>query len=361
MVKLSVTKLIPGLVLAMDVVAYNGQTILEKNLVLTDKSITKLAFYAVVSVQLKTNAEGKLIKEKVSEPVHESLRDKTVHSPEFKAYKQTFDNTKNTYEAAVNDIVTHHKTLDTRALVTHVLDLFMKSSSASSIFDMLHSMREYDDSTYTHCINVSLICVVFGQWLGMSDEDIEKLSLAGLLHDVGKLLIPEEIVKKPAKLTDDEFEVMKTHPYKGYELFKNTPLDSHVKNAILMHHEKCDGSGYPYGLESDAIDPFAKIVSIADIYDATTSARIYRGPLSPFEVIDLFQQEGYQKYDPRYIMTFMEHVVDTYIGQDVLLSNDEVATVMFINKANPGRPIVKTKRDCYDLSKRKDLSVLKIV
>ena len=92
-----------------------------------------------------------------------------------------------------------------------------------------------------------------------------------------------------------------------------------------MHHEKCDGSGYPFGLKGNKIDPFAKIVAIADVYDAMTAARVYRGPLCPFQVIDIFEKEGLQKYEASFILKFLQNVVNTYINNRVLLSEEALA------------------------------------
>ncbi len=358
--KISISKLLPGMILEEDVTSYNGQKILGKNTVLDDKSITKLAFYAVQRVHVLADSAGNpAIKHE--EPVpYRSRQTQIINSPEFKAYKITYDSTKLLYEQEINDIVNRNSEVNAEKLLSHVAEVSAASGS-NNIFDMLHNMRNYDDSTYAHCINVSLICGVFGKWLGMPKEDIDTLTLAGLLHDIGKLLIPEEIIKKPSKLTDDEFEIIKSHPSKGYELFRHSPLDSRIKNAILMHHEKCDGSGYPFGLEASAIDTFAKIVTIADIYDATTSARIYRGPLCPFAVIDLFKQDGFQKYDPRLMMIFLENVVSTYLGQDALLSDGRTGTIVFINKSDFSKPIVKVGETCIDLSKEFNVSVSKII
>ncbi len=358
--KISISKLLPGMMLEEDVTSYNGQKILGKNTILDDKSITKLAFYAIQRVQVVTGTDGTpTIKH--TEPIpHRSRQTQIINSPEFKAYKITFDSTKLLYEQEINDIVNRNSKVDSQKLLSQIASI-SNASGSNNIFDMLHNMRNYDDSTYAHCINVSLICGVFGKWLNMSEKDIETLTLAGLLHDIGKLLIPEQIIKKPSKLTNDEFEIIKSHPSKGYELFRHSSLDSRIKNAILMHHEKCDGSGYPFGLEASAIDFFAKIVTIADIYDATTSARIYRGPLCPFTVIDLFKQDGFQKYDPRLMMVFLENVVSTYLGQDALLSNGETGTIVFINKSDFSKPIVKVGETCIDLSKEFNLTVSKIV
>ena len=122
-------------------------------------------------------------------------------------------------------------------------------------------------------------------------------------------------------------------------------------NAALMHHERCDGKGYPLGLPAEKIDMYAKIVSIADVYDAMTAARVYRGPLCPFKVIEIFEHEGLQKYDTKFIMTFLENVVNTYISNTVRLSDGREGTVFFINKQKLSRPILKTQNGYIDLSK----------
>ena len=110
---------------------------------------------------------------------------------------------------------------------------------------MLHNMREMDDSTYVHSINVALIATVLGRWLHMSEEELKILTSSGLLHDIGKLLIPKEILTKPKKLTEEEYTIIKTHPKKGFELLKTLDLDERILFSTLAHHERCDGSGYP--------------------------------------------------------------------------------------------------------------------
>jgi len=218
-------------------------------------------------------------------------------------------------------------------------------------------MREYDDTTYVHSLNVSLICNIIGKWLNFSTKDLEIITLCGLLHDLGKLLIPRNILAKPSKLTDDEFTLIKTHTIRGYKLLKNIPIDSRIKNAALMHHERCDGSGYPNGLVSHEIDSFAKLVAIADVYDAMTCARVYRGPLCPFEVINLFETEGYLKFDTKYILTFLEGIVNTYIHNNVRLNNHMEGEIILINKYDLSRPVIKCGDQFIDLSKHRDLYI----
>jgi HD-GYP domain-containing protein (c-di-GMP phosphodiesterase class II) len=202
-----------------------------------------------------------------------------------------------------------------------------------------------------------VICNVIGRWLDFPEKDLEILTLCGLLHDLGKLMIPQQIITKPAKLTDDEFRTVKTHTIRGYNLLKDKQLDTRIKHAALMHHERCDGSGYPYGFYSDQIDPFAKLVSIADVYDAMTCARVYRGPLCPLDVVSIFENEGYSKYDPKFIMTFLEGITQTYIHNTVKLSNGVSGEIIFINKMELSRPIIKAGEKFIDLTKQRELQI----
>lgn len=132
-------------------------------------------------------------------------------------------------------------------------------------------------------------------------------------------------------------------------------------NAALMHHERCDGSGYPFGIRNSKIDSYAKMVAIADVYDAMTCARIYRGPLCPFKVIEVFESEGLQKYDTRFIMTFLENIVNTYMLHRVRLSDGRTGDVVFINRSSLARPTIKCGDTFVDLSIEPKLSIEEII
>ena len=126
----------------------------------------------------------------------------------------------------------------------------------------------------------------------------------GLFHDIGKLMIPHAIITKPGKLDSHEYAMIQKHPIIGYQLLQAQNVDDHVRNAALMHHERWDGSGYPMKLSGLDIDPYARLVAIADVYDAMTASRVYRGPLCPFRVIEIFEQECFDKYDVEFFSFF---------------------------------------------------------
>ncbi len=350
MARILTQDLVPGMIISEDVYTFNNQLILPKDMVLTDKAITRLEFYSILSVRVREETAD-LTPENIPHK-EESYSQKVKASAEYKKFKKTFDDSIVSLSSSINDIVAKRTNghVDAKAMMADPLRLLAGNMTGLHVFDMLHNMRMYDDPTYAHCLNVSLICNVFGKWLGMPQEDLDTLTLCGLLHDIGKLQIPESIIAKPAKLTDEEYSVIKTHTIEGFNILKETDLNEHVKNAALMHHERCDGSGYPLGLTTDRIDKFARIVSIADVYDAMTSARCYRGPLCPFQVISIFEAEGLQKYDAQYILVFLEYIVNTYLNNRVRLSNGLEGEIVLINKMDLARPMVHVGSHYLDLS-----------
>lgn len=352
----------PGMITAEDVYSYNNQMILPKNTVLTDKMITRLEFYSVLAIRVTNAPDNVAETSEINEVIPEisetsSYAQKVKASKQFQEFEKNYIENANIFKNALFNVAKGNAKLDTDSLIKIVDDLIDEEMTTYSLFDMLHNMRQYNDMTYMHCMNVSLICNISARWLGYSSVDIKKLTLCGLLHDIGKIMVPEEIMNKPDKLTPAEYNIVKTHTLQGYRILKDLDIDNDIKECALMHHERCDGSGYPLGLVSDKINPYAKIVAIADVYDAMTAARLYRGPLCPFRVIGIFETEGLQKYDSKYILTFLEHIGETYLNNRVKLNNGVEGEVVFINKNSISRPMIQCGTEFIDLSKETDLYI----
>lgn len=355
--RVNTADLVPGMITAEDVLNYNNQLILPKGLILTDKTITKLAFYSILQVRVEdSNAE--LADVSYFAP---SYAEKVKQSPEFIKFKKEFETDISSFKGAINDVIEKGAPLDIDLLMNHTLNILDPNWTTPNMFDMLHCMREYDDATYVHCMNVALICNIFARWLRLSEEEIRHATISGLLHDIGKTKIPDSIIKKPGRLTAQEYSIVKTHPQEGFRMLQNSSLPDGIRNAVLMHHERCDGSGYPLGLTGEKIAPYAKMVAIADVYDAMTSARIYRGPLCPFKAIALFESEGLQKYDTQYILTFLENVVNTYLLNTVVLNNGVTGKIVYINKDHLSSPTIQTDSGFIDLSVHTDLFIENII
>lgn len=356
--KILISQAVPGMIVAVDVYTRDDHLIIAKDTTLTDKIITRLEFYSIIELSVysvSSSVDDEAIQER------NTYYEKIKSSESFLRFHLAYQNTVNEFKSSLDDFVMSKSELDPDQLLSDASILLFQCNSNIELFNMLHCMRNYDDPTYVHCLNVAVICNIIGKWLHFSQEDLDVITLCGLLHDLGKLMIPSDLIKKPARLTDEEYSTVKTHTIRGYNLLKSKKIDPRIKHAALMHHERCDGSGYPYGFYSGQIDSFAKLVSIADVYDAMTSARVYRGPLCPFDVISIFETEGFTKYDAKYIITFLEGIVQTYINNNVLLSDNTIGEIIFINKLNLSRPVVKVEDRYIDLSKQKNLSIISLI
>ena len=203
--------------------------------------------------------------------------------------------------------------------------------------------------------------IIFAGWLHYDEAEKELVTACGLFHDIGKITIPKEILYKKTTLNANEFRLIKTHPLQSYKMLSKYDLSEEIKNAALMHHERCDGSGYPYGFTDNKLTKASKMVAIADVYEAMTSSRSYRRPLSPFDVITFFENEGLQKYDPQLILTFLENVVNTFLNQIVKLSNGLEGDIIYINPIALSKPTVKVGSNFIDLSVMKDISIIDIL
>ena len=224
-------------------------------------------------------------------------------------------------------------------------------------------MKGYDDVTYVHGLNVALLSNMIGKLVfpKISEKDLEVLTLAGLLHDIGKMMIPDEVLQKNGHLTISEFNLIKTHVLHGNNILKNMNLDPRIAEVAMRHHERCDGSGYPGGYTQNQMSPFAKIVAIADTYDAMTSDRVYRKAICPFEVIHMFEREGLVKYEVEYLLPFLSVAVQAYLNTEVQLSTDEIGKVVMVNVDELSKPVVKVGGIYYDLTKENSISIDRII
>ena len=363
------------MVTATPIYSNTGQRLFPANTVLTSQQISYLEFYGVLWVQVIPESEinessgtevpeasisGSAVPE--PEPDTESYSQKIKRSRKFHTFKVDYSKKTDALKDSFSHLIDKTQSLDSDVLLDQVSSLYSNHLTSLSVFDMLHNMRQIDDTTYAHCINVAIISRILGGWLEFSEKDLELLTLAGLLHDIGKCKIDQQILSKNGPLTQEEFKQIKKHPALGIKILEGFPLDERVRSAVLMHHERCDGSGYPSGLRKEAISEFAKIVAIADVYDAMTSNRCYRKGFCPFEVIATFERIGFERYDSKYLLPFLTHIIDTYIGNTVLLNDGSSGKVILINRQALSRPVVSTATDKYlDLSKHPELYIQSII
>lgn len=355
--RLSTMQLLPGMIAARDVVGFDGEQLLAQGTKLTDKLITKLEMYGVLTVFIEDSIPLPPPSELVAAPREPSYSQRIRLTPAFQEFKREYTLNLDSFRSVINAVVEKNVKLDIDALLKQSLDIAALGQGQVGILAMLQNMREYDDSTYTHCINVALLCNVFAGWLHFDKPQIELATSCGLLHDLGKLLVPHNILTKPSNLTENEYEKIQQHPIDGYQLLKAQGVNIHIQNAALMHHERIDGSGYPLHYRGSQIDKYARIVAIADVYDAMTATRVYRGPMCPFRVIEIFESEGFQKYDVEFLLVILENIVNTYIQNRCRLSDGREGDIIYINKDKLSRPVVQCGTQYVNLAEYPDLTV----
>lgn len=234
--------------------------------------------------------------------------------------------------------------------------MILKINENRDIVRCINQIRDIDDYTYSHSINVSMLSMLLAKWMKYDLKHIKLINQAGLLHDIGKVKISPDILNKHGSLTEDEFNEMKKHPTLGYKLVQGTPgISNHVCMGVLMHHERDDGSGYPFGLKDKSIHNYAKIIAVADIYDAMTSDRVYKFRKSPFEVFEIMENDSFGVLDTKIVSTFLLNIAAYYIGDLVKLSTGEIAEIIHINSRHISQPLVKVNEKFIDLST--DLSI----
>ena len=364
-----------NMIVADDVYTSDDKLVIPEGTVLTEDIIDSLKEYGVFAIRIKVDDDGnnaaaenekvmpdgdEVLKEQrqeiknSAEQEHESFLKQVKESKEFEVFHSAFvdsvDNLKNVF----SKVVMHNEQIDGESILSDVENVVSKGRNSIHILDMLQCMRGYDDVTYVHSVNVALLSNMIGRivYPDISDEELKVLTLAGLLHDIGKMMVPDNIIQKKGRLTLPEDNLVKTHVLFGNNILKGIDnLDPRIAEVAMRHHERCDGTGYPGGYKREQIEPFARIVAIADTYDAMTSDRAYRAAICPFDVIEMFEREGIVKYDVEFLLPFLEKAVQAYMNTNVRLSTNQIGKVIMINKNEFSKPVVQVGDEFYDLSK----------
>ena len=364
-----------NMIVADDVYTSDDKLVIPEGTVLTEDIIDSLKEYGVFAIRIKVDEDGNNAaaeNEKVmpagdevlneqrqeiknsAEQEQESFLKQVKESKEFEVFHSAFvdsvDNLKNVF----SKVVMHNEQIDGESILSDVENVVSKGRNSIHILDMLQCMRGYDDVTYVHSVNVALLSNMIGRivYPDISDEELKVLTLAGLLLDIGKMMVPDNIIQKKGRLTLPEYNLVKTHVLFGNNILKGIDnLDPRIAEVAMRHHERCDGTGYPGGYKREQIEPFARIVAIADTYDAMTSDRAYRAAICPFDVIEMFEREGIVKYDVEFLLPFLEKAVQAYMNTNVRLSTNQIGKVIMINKNEFSKPVVQVGDEFYDLSK----------
>lgn len=231
--------------------------------------------------------------------------------------------------------------------------LYIANSITNSILEnpeVLYEMMDicsYDTRTYIHCINVAILATMIGVDMKMTNHQLYELSQAALLHDIGKTAISENILNKKGKLTDEEFSIIKQHPVFGYNMLNhNENISENVRLGVKHHHENEDGSGYPSCLKGSQIPLIAKIIHVADVYDAMVSKRSYKSRINPADVME-YMMGNAGMFDLTVVKSLMHCAVLYPIGSEIQLSNGDTAFVVKNIRNYPQRPDIRLANGKY--------------
>lgn len=349
MVFVKTEELLPGMCIARDIHFYDASSktsqVLKTGQKLTDMQITQISSSGVDGAHIDTiRSEVRVISS-----INQAIRTEAISNIHNLA-DNFIDSSKGVQKSDVD------------AIENTTQDLIGSLSSQKDILINIADIKMYDDYTFHHSLSVAIMSIAIGMELGLPNTMLNEIGLAGLLHDIGKVAIPIEIINKPGRLTSDEFNTVKMHPvHAANHLRERNLVNDNVYNGIVGHHEKLDGSGYPNHLKGEQIHPYSRILAVADVYDALTSNRPYRVPSPPNEAIEFVMGGMGTHFDERVIHAFLRKVAPFPAGSKVKLSNGEIAFVMKNYPDQPLRPLVVVEgtNTMYDLSW--DMSCMNIV
>lgn len=347
--------LMDGMVLSEDVITSFG-TLLVSRGNMVDVRVSELLKYNGIS-------EVKIVE---FEEWEQNVGTLDTHLNRLRASK-AFQEMSKDYEIAYesvhthfNDVLNREQKVDKEKIVDDINNILHKTDSNRDLFDCLNGLRLKEDHIYMHSLNTALISNILARWLKLDKADVEDVTIAGLFHDIGMMGVPTEVLEKePQERTLVETDLVERHTVLGYRYLMKRELNRQIGLTALTHHERMDGTGYPLHCMGGALCTFSRIVAIADAYDELTITE--HGGRNPFELIRIFEQEGLAKFDPQFIMIFLAGITDTYIGCDILLDNGDVGTILYINRDNLSRPMVKVGDQYINLATEKNLKIIQFV
>lgn len=315
-----------GAVVARAIHTLDGVFLLSAGTVLTPEHKEKLQNYGITEIYIEdTISEGIEIPELIREEVMTEVKSQVKKMMTSPSIKVSVDVKK------VGEIV--------ERLIANILE-------NDRIVASLCDVRSIDEYTFSHSVNVSVISIVTGIGVGMKEDTLRDLGIGALLHDLGKVMVDDTILRKPTNLTSIEYDEVKKHTYYGYEILqKSENISREACDIALSHHERLDGSGYPRRLKSSDIQIFARIAAIADVYDALTTDKVYRRKMMPHDVLDYMLSLGGKHFDKSLLDAFVRHIAYYPVGTAVILNSGEKGLVSEYNPYFPNRPVVRVVID----------------
>ena len=340
----------PGMKIDHAVVDRLGRNLVVRGSVLDENVIDSLLKLGIMSVYVQ---DGEYEPEETAPPVSPAAR-RNIEKlrTEDRAKVTLSDSVRKRVAEGIQFVYSNAESKELADATDSIAnDLLATIESNNAIAIDISALKTSDEYTFKHSVDVATIAMIVAKKQGLPRAQIREIGVAGLLHDVGKIKIPSKILNKPGPLDDREFAIMKQHPVYGFELIRNrNDFGPAVSLGVLQHHEKINGSGYPMQMTAEKICPYAKILSVADIYDALVTERPYKAAFSQRDAVEMIMSMT-AELDMNAMRSFLESMILYPVDTVVELSNGESAKVVENNPHYILRPVVVglTSGTVYDL------------
>ncbi|WP_071393664.1 HD-GYP domain-containing protein [Bacillus tuaregi] len=307
-----------------------GRILINKGVALEGRMLKRLLELGITFIYIEDRqTEDLVIHDPISDPLkREALT--TIATTFHKIYTEPLESKSFILEKSIKEY---------KAVIKHIMSELNEKPKLMSI---LSDVCVHDTYIFTHSLNVTLYSLAVGMELKLPSDKLEAIGLGALMHDIGKVSVPKEILMKPGKLNDEEYAVVKQHSTAGFELLRNThTVPLLVSHCAFQHHERLDGSGYPRGLRGNDIHDYAKIVAVADVFDAVTSHRVYREAMLPHEGLEMLYAGSERHFHPKIVKAFQNSVAIYPVGITVSLNDGRKGVVVKQNKSLNDRPVVR--------------------
>ncbi|SCW55421.1 HD-GYP domain, c-di-GMP phosphodiesterase class II (or its inactivated variant) [Lachnospiraceae bacterium C10] len=311
------------MILGQEIYDSNGRMLLGKHTELTEENIAYIAFLGMPGVYVDDEFSEEIQIQEIIEPEVYKAAVQIVHRVFVYSVEPGADREEEELRQKVTEIV--------------------KAALAQKdvLYNLIH-IKSYDGYTYFHSVNVAILSAVLGAKLHLSEEELMDLTTAGFLHDVGKVFIDTDIINAPRKLTPEERAMMMDHPRLGYDfLVTDYHFDEDVVQAVYQHHEWYNGQGYPRRLSGKDISMLARIIKVADVYDAMTGRRSYHEPYLPSDVLEYIMGRNGMEFDPEVVQLMSTELCVYPIGCEVQLSDGRHGVVLENHRGTIMRPTIK--------------------
>jgi putative nucleotidyltransferase with HDIG domain len=340
-----------GTVLAKAIYNERGQVLLNEGVKLEERLIKRLQNMGISYLYIKDPETDDI---HYKSPIPDQLRRKAITTIE-----STFRQLQ--HDSKLSETFVIEKA--SKELTELVKDLHSHLKNNTDLLNLLSDVWTYDHYIFSHSLNVTLYSLAIGIQLKLPAKKLETLGLGAILHDVGKMKVPNEILMKPGKLTKEEFEEVKKHSEEGFHILRNVQsIPLLVAHCAFQHHERLNGSGYPRGIKGNEIHEFGKIIAVADVFDAVTSNRVYRQAMLPHEGLEILYAGAGTLFETKIVEAFRNAVAVYPVGANVDLNDGRKGVVCRQNVGFSDRPVVRIfeedgrKVDPYEVDLKNELS-----